>query len=113
MFVTAIGKLPQLASPPRTKGRGDKVGLTRSKGGRRPPLIASLNCRKRSMRFPMYRRTLASSSPPSRVNFEAHLRESTASNIEAIADTLRALRPHLTGNIAADVADLLDNAERQ
>jgi hypothetical protein len=40
-----------------------------------------------------------------------HTRDSTGANIEGIDGALRLLLPSLTGNIAADAADLLDNPD--
>jgi hypothetical protein len=40
-----------------------------------------------------------------------YTRDNTSANIEGIEGALRILRPSLTGNIAADAADLLDNPE--
>jgi hypothetical protein len=45
------------------------------------------------------------------LNYEASLRDNTGVNMQGIARALRILLPSLTGNIAADAADLLDNPE--
>jgi hypothetical protein len=45
------------------------------------------------------------------LNYEASLRDNTGINMQGIARALRILLPSLTGNIAADAADLLDNPE--
>jgi hypothetical protein len=45
------------------------------------------------------------------LHWTASTADSTGSNCESLRPTLEALRPHLSGNIAADVADLLDNPE--
>lgn len=45
------------------------------------------------------------------LNFEISTPDTTQNNIAAIQSTLRALRPYLTGNIAVDVADLLDSPD--
>jgi hypothetical protein len=44
-------------------------------------------------------------------NLEANTRDNTACNIQGIAGALRIMLPSLTGNIAADAADLLDNPD--
>lgn len=45
------------------------------------------------------------------LNFHMDARDTAQNNIGAIESTLRVLRPYLTGNIAVDVADLLDNPD--
>ena len=45
------------------------------------------------------------------LNYEASLHDNTGVNIQGIAGALRILLPSLTGNIAVDVADLLDNPD--
>lgn len=45
------------------------------------------------------------------LNFKIDTRDKTAINMAPIKSTLWALRPYLTGNIAVDVADLLDNPD--
>jgi hypothetical protein len=45
------------------------------------------------------------------LNYEGSLRDNTGVNIQGIARALRILLPSLTGNIAVDVADLLDNPD--
>jgi hypothetical protein len=44
-------------------------------------------------------------------NLEATTRDNTGCNIQGIAGALRIMLPCLTGNIAADAADLLDNPD--
>jgi hypothetical protein len=43
------------------------------------------------------------------LNYEANTQDDTGCNIQGIASALRRLLPSLTGSIAADAADLLDN----
>jgi hypothetical protein len=44
-------------------------------------------------------------------NLEANTRDNTGCNIQGIEGALRIMLPSLTGNIAADAADLLDNPD--
>jgi hypothetical protein len=41
----------------------------------------------------------------------SHSYDDTRTSCEGIRSALHAMRPHLTGNIAVDVADLLDNPD--
>jgi hypothetical protein len=45
------------------------------------------------------------------LNYEADTRDTTGCNIQGIGGALRIMLPSLTGNIAVDAADLLNNPD--